>query len=340
MAHPNSQKLTGQRKAAMLLVLLGEKTASAICRELPQDKMEKLTAEIASIGYIPAEVATEIFREFQKDASSGDTAARGGASYAERLLVTAFGEGEGRKVLGKVVGGQQAHSQQRWKALEEADPQQLAKLVESEHPQTVALLVANLGPKPGSALLCILPEVLRSQVIERMAKIRHFSPDLVHRICEVLNRKIQDLGAQSRTDFAGLNAVAEVLNTMDPEGRRAILEAVEGNDPDLALGIRNSMFTFEDLVDVPDNGLRELVGQVDKKLLAVALKGASDDIKVRMFKCMSSRASDMLKEDMDVIGPVRAREVQKAQQEIVTLARKLEDEGKLILNSEEDAFVI
>jgi flagellar motor switch protein FliG len=189
-------------------------------------------------------------------------------------------------------------------------------------------------------VLMKLPPALRAEPIKRLAQLRQFSPEMAQRVSIVLHKRLEALGEQSRRAYAGLRGVAELMNRLDGPTGKTILEAIESGDPKLALSIRNLMFTFEDLVTVPETGVRELLGQIDKKTLATALRGASEELKSYIFKSMSSRAVEMLKEDMEVLGPVKSREINKAQLEAVAVARKLEEEGKLTLTPEaEDEFV-
>jgi flagellar motor switch protein FliG len=225
-------------------------------------------------------------------------------------------------------------------SLQKADPQQLAKFLESEHPQTIALILAHVDAKQASELLMRLPEGLRAETLKRLAQLRQFSPEIAQKVSLSLHQRLQALGEQHRRAYAGFQGVADLLNRMDPVQAKAILEAIEKDDPKVALGVRNLMFTFQDLLGVPEAAIRELLGQLDKKSLALALRGATEELKSFIFKSMSSRAVEMLKEDMEVLGPVRSRDVVKAQQETVAVARKLEAEGKISLGGEEDEFVV
>jgi flagellar motor switch protein FliG len=221
-------------------------------------------------------------------------------------------------------------------SLRKADPQQLAKFIEGEHPQTVALILAHLEAKQASTLLMRLPEELRAEAVKRLAQLRQFSPEMAQRVSIVLHKRLESLGEQSRRAYAGLRSVADMMNRLDINTAKTILEGIEKDDPKLALSIRNLMFTFDDLLTVPENGIRELLGQMDKKTLATALRGASEELKNYIFKSMSSRAVEMLKEDMEVLGPVKQKDVHKAQLEAVAVARKLEAEGKIQLTPEGD----
>jgi flagellar motor switch protein FliG len=337
---PATTALTGLTKAAILLVLLGEETASAIYRNLPQQELHEVSQAIASIGLIHPDTARQVLEEYHGMALTQEYLAQGGREYASRLLVKAFGE-DGAKNLLESVSRAQELSAGKLDSLQKADPQQLAKFLESEHPQTIALIMAHLESKQASALLMKLPEGTRAEAIKRMAQLRQFSPEMAQKVSMVLHKRMQSLGEQSRRAYAGIQGVSELLNRMDPATGKVILESIERNDPGLTMSIRNLMFTFDDLLGVSDAGIRELLSQVDKKTLSMALKVVPDELRDHIFKTMSMRAVQMLKEDMEVLGPVRTRDVTKAQQEVVALARKLEAEGKMVLKAEgEDEYVV
>jgi flagellar motor switch protein FliG len=329
----------GLRKAAILLVVLGEDAASQIYRHLSQREVEQVTQEIAGMKQVTAETVLTVLEEFDRMVLTGDYLARGGREYANKLLVKAFGE-EGARQLLQQVSRSAEMSAGKLDSLQKADPQQLAKFIESEHPQTIALILAHVDARQASALLMRLPEELRAESIKRLAQLRQFSPEMAERVSVVLHKRLETLGEQSRRAYAGLRGVAELMNRLDVAVGKTILESIEGEDPKLALSIRNLMFTFEDLLTIPESGIRELLGQMDKKMLATALRGASEELKNYIFKSMSSRAVEMLKEDMEVLGPVKSREINKAQLEAVAAARRLEAEGKLSLTPEgEDEFI-
>jgi|HubBroStandDraft_4_1064222.scaffolds.fasta_scaffold02830_6 flagellar motor switch protein FliG len=331
--------VTGLHKAAVLLVLLGENAASDIYRNLPQTDVEKITRAIAALDHISPETALGVLEEFHRLAMAGDYITQGGMEYASKLLVKAFGKDGADDLLRQIsqaaeVGGDKLDS------LRKADPQQLAKFIEGEHPQTIALILAHLESKQASTVLMRLPAELRAEPIKRLAQLRQFSPEMAQRVAVVLHKRLEALGEQSRRAYAGLRGVADLLNRLDVAAGKTILESIEGENPTLALSIRNLMFTFEDLLTVPEAGIRELLGQMDKKTLATALRGASEELKNYIFKSMSSRAAEMLKEDMEVLGPMRSKDITNAQLETVSVARKLEAEGKLVLTPEsEDEFV-
>jgi len=330
----------GLRKAAILIVLLGEEVASHIYRNLAEQDVHRLTQEIADLDRISPETAIAVLDEYHKLALTQDYLAQGGTEYAEKLLIKAFGEDGARQLLQHVTHVAEM-SASKLDSLQKSDPQQLAKYLEREHPQTIALVLAHLTAKQASALLLRLPEEMRAEAVKRLAQLRQFSPDVAQKISSVLHRKLEALGEQSRRAYAGFKGVADLLNHLEPTSSKTILEMIEKEDAKLALSIRNLMFTFEDLIGVPETGVRELLGQIDKKTLALALRGASEDLKSYIFKTMSSRAVEMLKEDMEVLGPVRSKDIHKAQFEAVEVARKLEADGKLVLTPDkEDEYVV
>lgn len=330
----------GLRKAAILLVLLGEEIASEIYRHLPERELQELTQEIASLEYVDPHMAMAVLEEYYGLTVTQDYVAQGGTDYAKKLLVKAFGEDGAQQLLNQVTHAAEM-SAGKLDSLQKADPQQLAKFLESEHPQTIALILAHIDAKQASALLMKFPDTLRAEALRRLALLRQFSPEIAQKISMALHKKLEALGEQSRRAYAGIQGVADLLNRMDPAIGKGILETIEKNDPKLALNIRNLMFTFQDLLGVPDTAIREVLGNLDKKTLALALRGANEELKNYIFKSMSSRAVEMLKEDMDVLGAVRSRDVVKAQQEVVATARKLESEGKIALGAEsEDEIVV
>jgi flagellar motor switch protein FliG len=329
----------GLRKAAILMVMLGEDSASEIYRHLPPAEVEQVTREIAALKRVTPKESIEVLEEFRRLILAGEYVSHGGTEYANKVLVKAFGE-EGAADLLQQVAQAVELSGAKLESLRRADPQQLAKFIENEHPQTIALILAHLESKQASLVLMRLPPELRAEPIKRLAQLRQFSPEMAEKVSVVLHKRLEALGEQSRRAYAGLRGVADLMNRLDLATGKTILEAIEGEDPKLALSIRNLMFTFEDLITVPEAGVRELLGQLDKKTLATALRGASEELKTYIFKSMSSRAVEMLKEDMEVLGPVKSKDINRAQLEAVAVARKLEAEGKMTLTPEgEDEFV-
>jgi flagellar motor switch protein FliG len=226
-------------------------------------------------------------------------------------------------------------------SLEKADPQQLSKFILGEHPQTIALILAHLNPSSAAQLVTLLPDALRVDVLSRMASLEDISPDVIARISSVIETRLKSLGGVAREQHGGVRAVAELFNRLERNVSGPVLEAIEAKRPELAVSIRNLMFVFDDLVHVDDNGMREIVQRADKKALTIALKGASEEIRERFFGNMSKRASEMLREEMEVLGAVRLRDVEKAQQDVVAIARKLEEEGVIVTGAAAgEAYVV
>jgi flagellar motor switch protein FliG len=333
-------QVSGMQKAAILLVLLGEEASTAVYKNLNERELQRITDQIASLQSVSPTLADQVLREYFALLASQSALAEGGIEVASKLLRKAFGDDTAKMLLEQLEIIRQ-ETDGGFDALQNADPTQLVKFVQGEHPQTIAMVLAHLGTKAASTMLMLLPEKLRGAAIKRLAEMQQFSPEMVQKISLVLNRKLTALGEQSRKSYGGVKTAAELLNRMDPNASKSILETVEGEDAKLALNIRNSMFTFEDLIGVPESGIRELLSSVDKKSLALSLKGASEDLKNHIYKTMSSRAVEMLKEDMEALGPVRANAVTAAQQEIVQAARTLEGQGKLVLHNDgQEAYVV
>ena len=325
--------MTGVRKAAVLLVAVGEKLAKEILLALPEVDVQRLTEELADLRGITPELSAEILEEFWELLETQNYMMHGGLDYASRLLMETFGKERADDLLMLVRRSQEA-AQGNLAKLQRTDPQQLGKLLDSEHPQTIALVLAHLDPRRASMVLDNLSEDHKVLSIQRLAEMRQFSPEMAQKVAHILHRRLESVGDTARKSYSGFKAVADLLNRLNAEESKKILETIEDGQPELALSIRNLMFTFEDLVTVPPATIREIVSGVDKRQLALALRGAKDELRAQIFKSMSSRAVEMLKEDMEVLGPVRTREVAQAQQEILNLARRLEAEGKVVLKLE------
>jgi flagellar motor switch protein FliG len=325
--------MSGVRKAAVLLVAVGEVSAKEILRVLPEADVQRLTEELAELRGITPEMSAGILEEFWELLDTKHFITHGGLDYATRLLHDTFGKARADDLL-SMVRQSQEEAQGNLAKLQRTDPQQLGKLLDSEHPQTIALVLAHLDPKRASMVLDNLSEDHKVLSIQRLAEMRQFSPEMAQKVAHILHRRLENVGDTARKSYSGFKAVADLLNRLNAEESKKILETIEEGQPELALSIRNLMFTFEDLVTVPPTTIREIVSGVDKRQLALALRGAKDELRAQIFKAMSSRAVEMLKEDMEVLGPVRSREVAQAQQEILNLARRLEAEGKVVLKLE------
>jgi flagellar motor switch protein FliG len=292
-----------------------------------------LTEELADLRGVTSDISSEILEEFWELLETQNFMLHGGLDYASRLLMETFGKERADDLLMLVRRSQEA-AQGNLAKLQRTDPQQLGKLLDSEHPQTIALVLAHLDPRRASLVLDNLSEEHKVVSIQRLAEMRQFSPEMAQKVAHILHRRLENVGDTARKSYSGFKAVADLLNRVNAEESKKILETIEEAQPELALSIRNLMFTFDDLVTVPPATIREIVSGVDKRQLALALRGTNDEMRAQIFKAMSSRAVEMLKEDMEVLGPVRSREVAQAQQEILNLARRLEAEGKVILKLE------
>jgi flagellar motor switch protein FliG len=338
---PSAPKaLTSPRKAATLMVVLGEEAARKICERLPPDALRILAQEIAQLGSVAPEAAAEVLREYQQQvAATHESLARGGPDFATQFLMKTLGNEQSRPLVEQVRS--LGVTSKNFELIQKANPEQIVKALQQEHPQTIALVLANLSATVSKAVLLLLPDPLRTQAVRRLAEMQDFSPEVVQKISAVLVRKLAAPVEKDRSAYEGVDTVADLLNRVGPKVTADLLAGIEKENANLAAKIRNQMFTFEDFVEVPESGLRELLGQLDKKVLATALKGASENLRNHFFKCMSSRAVEMMKEDMDALGPVKGKDVGQAHTDIVAVARKLESEGKMTLrNEEEDAYVV
>jgi flagellar motor switch protein FliG len=329
----NLAHISGARKAAVLLVAVGETLARDILRALPEADVQRITEELADLRGVTPELSAEILQEFWEMLETQNFMMHGGQDYASRLLTDTFGKQRAEDLMMLMRRSQEAAHGNLAK-LQRTDPQQLGKLLDSEHPQTIALVLAHLDPRRASQVLENLGDSHKVVVIQRLAEMRQFSPEMAQKVAHILHRRLETVGDTARKSYSGFKAVADLMNRLNAEESKKILESIEEGQPELALNIRNLMFTFEDLLTVPPATIREIVTSVDKRQLAMALRGADEKLRAQVFKAMSSRAAEMLKEDMEVLGPVRSREVAQAQQEILNLARRLESEGKVVLKLE------
>lgn len=333
-------KLSGARKAAIFLSILGEEAAAPVLRNLATEDLERIAEEISQMGQIPMPTTVQVLEEHQERMSAEEGFAVGGRDVAVRLLEKAIGESSARSIVERITEVNETRSF-RVDALRRADPHQLARFLAGEQSQTQALVLRHLDAKQASALLMRLEPDVRSECVRRLARLGNFSPEVAAKVSVVLERRLRSAGEQTRVAGGGLENIAELMNRLDPAAAREILENIEREEPTLAIGIRDLMFTFENFLEVPEQEMRELMNSIEKKTLMIALKGASEDLRSHFYRTMSSRAVEMMKEDSDAMGPVRGKDVLKAQGEIVAIARKLESEGKIALRSEgEDEYVL
>jgi flagellar motor switch protein FliG len=320
------------------MVLLGDEASAGVFRFMQEDEIQEISKEISRLGEINPEVADGILEDFYRLTLAQTFLARGGPEFAKKLLVKAFGMDASKKLLDYLNISLQS-TLVGFDNLQKADPTQLSKFIQSEQPQTIALVLAHLNSSQAAALLGTLPAPLRADVVMRMANLEQISPDVISKITTILEQKLRSLGDFSRESYGGIRAVAELINRMETKAAAAILEKVESDNPGLALNIRNLMFVFDDVLLIDDQGMREILQRVDKKALTVALKGTGEELRNQFFRNMSSRAVEMLREDMEVLGPVKVRDVETAQQQIVAVVRKLDESGVIKLKGGGDEYI-
>jgi flagellar motor switch protein FliG len=318
-------KLTGTQKAAVLMVSLGDETASNIFKFLEEDEIQNISKEIALTKHVQPEMADEVLDEFHTMTLAKTYIAQGGIEYAKKLLIKSVGPEAARKIIDRLTKA--LESSAGFSSIERANPQQLSKFIQNEHPQTIALILAHLNASQAGDLIASLPETLRADVVMRMANLQEISPEVVRRISLILEQKLEALGSFATEAYGGVRAVAELFNRMDRTTGRVVLEKIENENPQLAASIRDLMFVFDDILLIDDLGIAEILKRVDKKSLTTALKGTSEELRTQFFRNMSSRAVELMKEEMEFMGPVKLKDVEKAQHEIVEIVRQLEEEG-------------
>ena len=318
-------KLTGGQKAAVLMVSLGDETAAGIFKYLEEEEIQTISREIAITKHIQPEIAEEVMEEFHTMTQARSYISQGGIEYAKKLLIKSVGPEVARKIIDRLVKA--LESSAGFTSLERANPQQLSKFIQNEHPQTIALILAHLNASQAAELISSLPEALRSDVAMRMASLQEISPEVVRRISLILEQKLEALGSFATEAYGGVRAVAELFNRMDRNTGRAVLEKIETENPQLAASIRDLMFVFDDILLIDDNGITEILKRADKKTLTIALKGTSEELQNQFFRNMSSRAVELMKEEMEFMGPIKLKDVEKSQHEVVEIVRQLEEEG-------------
>jgi flagellar motor switch protein FliG len=312
------------------MITLGEEVSADILRHLEDDEVDEIGREVARVSLISTEQSESILEEFYEMAIAHDYVVKGGIDYAKKMLYSAFQPEQAKKLvdrLMKSLGSEAAN----FDALQKADPQQLAKFIHSEHPQTIALILSHLNPSQAAGLLFSLPPEMRGDVSMRMAHLDQISPEIINKIAAVIGTKLKSLGEVSREAYGGVRAVSEMFNRLDSNSSKEILDHMENNDPNLVETIRHLMFVFEDLLLLDQNAVKEILSKVERKILTIALKGTSDQLKNHLLGAMSQRGAEMLREDMEALGPIKIKEVEASQQQIIAVVRQLEAEGVLSL---------
>jgi flagellar motor switch protein FliG len=321
-------KISGTQKAAILLVTLGDRLGGEILKQLNDEEVKSVSKAIARLEKVTPNQTEAVLEEFCESALS-HAGGRGGFDSAKRMLANAFGP-EGAKRIAEHLpkGGNRVNK--NIETLQKADPQQLSRFMEGEHPQTIALILSHLSAAQAASLLANLQPALRSDVILRIAGLDRVSPEVVARISVVITEKMQSIGEMRAEAHGGPRSVAEILNRMDSALSEEILSNIK-DEQTLVDAIRHYMFVFEDLLLIDSTAMKEVVAKIDRKLLTIALKGTSDQLKNHFLQCMSQRGAEMLREDMEAAGPVRIRDVEVAQQQILAVVQQMESEGTLSL---------
>jgi flagellar motor switch protein FliG len=279
---------------------------------------------------MPVEKAEAVLDEYHQMSIAHGYVTKGGMEYAKNMLFNAFGPELAKRLMDRLTTAM-AKDTPSFDALQKADPQQLAKFIHNEHPQTIALILSHLNPTQAAALLVSLPTALRSDVAIRMAHMDQISPEIINKIAAVIGQKLKAVGEFSRESYGGVRAVAEMFNRLDSGTGKDILTTIDQEDNKLCEAIRQLMFVFEDLLLIDVTGLKELVGKIDRKVLTIALKGTSEQLRQRIMGLMSQRSAQILREDIESLGPVKIREVEAAQQQIIALLRDMERDGTIVL---------
>lgn len=334
----HKEELNFRQKAAIMLMALGPETAGKVIRHLDEEQTEILSLELARLDRVSPEQRTSVIQEFYEIAIAQDYIAEGGVMHAKQLLLSAFGEEQAEQVMKRIVAAMQIVP---FEFLKKADPAQVLSFIQDEHPQTIALILAYMPMSNAAMILGKLSSELRADVAARIAMMDQTPPEVIRRVEQVLEKKVSSLISQEMTQAGGPKALVDLLNRVDRSTERLIIESLNENNPELAETVKNMMFVFEDIVQLDDRAIQAILREVDAKELATALKGVGPEVQEKIYKNMSERAVGMLKEDMEFMGPVRVRVVEESQQKIVTVIRRLEETGEIVIgrSGEEEVLV-
>jgi len=308
---------------------MGPDLSSKILAKMQRDDVQKVTAEIASLREVPKEVQDEILRKLSEEAAKGGVSVAGGVDAAHDLLSRAFGAEQAKDMLGKL---DEARSTRSFAMLNRMDPAQMVSVVKNEHPQAIAVLLCHLSQPQAAAVLAGLPNDLQSDVVYRIATMGHIPAEVMQEMKRLLESKLSTTVQEGYVVAGGVQRAAEVLNKVDRSVERRVMDALEMAEPDLAQEIRKQMFVFDDLSSLDDRAIQRILKEVEVKDVALALKAASDEVREKIFGNLSNRAASMIQEEIDVMGPVRLRDVQQAQQIIASIATTLEAEGEIVIS--------
>ncbi len=325
---PKISELSGLQKAAVLLITLGPDKSSNVFKFLKEEEIEQLTLEIANTRSINQALKEEVLDEFYQVCLAQQYISEGGIDYAKNLLEKALGGDKAIEVIGKLTASLQVRP---FEFIRKTDASQLLNFIQEEHPQTIALILSYLSTSQAAAIISALPQDKQADVAKRIAQMDRTSPDVIKEVEGVLEKKLANLVNQDFTIAGGVEAVVDILNTVDRGTEKHIMETLEIDEPELADEIRKKMFVFEDILTLDDRSIQRVLREVDNNEVAIALKNANEDVQAAIFNNMSKRLASMIKEDMEFMGPVRMKDVEEAQQKIVNIIRKLEDAGEIII---------
>ncbi|MBO5617181.1 MAG: flagellar motor switch protein FliG [Pseudobutyrivibrio sp.] len=324
-----NEDLNGVQKAAILLIALGPEKSAQIFKHLKEEEIEELTLEIANTRSISPALKEEILEEFYQVCLAQQYIAEGGIGYAKELLEKALGDDRAQDVITKLTASLQVRP---FEFIRKTEPSQVLNFIQDEHPQTIAMILSYLSAGQASLIIGALPPEKQADVAKRIAMMDRTSPEVIKEVERVLERKLSSLINQDYTIAGGVDAVVNILNTVDRGTEKRIMESLEIEEPELAEEIRKKMFVFEDILLLDDRAIQRVLRDVDNSDLGVALKGANDEVQAAIFKNLSSRLAAMIKEDMEFMGPVRMKDVEEAQQKIVGIIRKLEDSAEIVIS--------
>jgi len=332
------KELSGRQKAAIFLVTIGSEISSEIFKHLKEDEIEALTFEIARLETIEAEDKDRVLTEFKELMMAQDFITSGGIDYARELLEKSLGSQKAIDIINRLTSSLQIRP---FDFIRRTDPTHLLNFIQQEHPQTIALILAYLEPEKASVILSSLPHETQSDVARRIATMDRTSPETLREVERVLEKKLSTLSSEDYTSAGGVESIVEILNRVDRSTEKTIIESLEEEDPELAEEIKKRMFVFEDIVLLDDRAIQKVLREVDQQELGKALKAVDNEVQDKIFKNMSKRAATTLKEDMEFMGPIRLKDVEEAQQKIVSVIRKLEEQGEIVVaRSGEDEMVV
>ena len=320
------REMDGVEKAATLLITLGPEKSAKIFKHLKEEEIEQLTLEIANTSSVSPQTKEKVLSEFYEICLAQQYIAEGGIGYAKELLEKALGEEKAKDVIGKLTASLQVRP---FEFIRKTDPSQLLNFIQDEHPQTIALILSYLPASQASMVVSSLPPEKQADVARRIAQMDRTSPDVIKQVEKVLERKLSSLVNQDYTIVGGVDAIVSILNSVD-RGKH-IMETLEVEEPELADEIRKKMFVFEDILSLDDRAIQRVLRDVDNSDLALALKGATEEVQNVILNNLSKRLAVMIKEDMEYMGPVRMKDVEEAQQKIVNIIRKLEDSAEIVI---------